>query len=150
VIRRELAQQRGGAAETLSHLRLDGNGGFRGGRRRGRAQIRHQIADRHIDLVTDRGDRRDGTRGKCAGDALVVERPEILARAAAAPDDEHVSIAPSRDLIERDSTTIPGGVALHRRGHEHDLDDGQRRCVTAKMSRSAGPSRLVMTAMRRG
>src|SRR5207302_8266297 len=53
----------------------------------GSAHISHQVAQRHIGLVADRGNHRDGKRGHRPRDALVVEGPEILARPTAPADD---------------------------------------------------------------
>ena len=65
-----------------------------GGRRwRGRAQVGDEVGDRDVGLVADGGDRRHRAAGDRARDDLLVERPEILDRAAAAADDDDVDAA---------------------------------------------------------
>ena len=73
---------------------------LRGVRRRRRAHVRHEIRDREIHFVADGRNHRHGAGRNRAGERLVVERPEILGRSAAAADDHdvdvgHAGIAPS-------------------------------------------------------
>ena len=70
----------------------------RRGRRR-RAQIRRVVDQRPVGLVADRGDQRDRAARGGAHHALVVEAHEVLERAAAARDDQHVR--PRRRAVRR-------------------------------------------------
>ena len=64
-------------------------------RRRGRrAEIRREIADSEIRLVTDCRDNRDIARRNSASHFFFVKSPKLFDRAAAAPDYEHISITP--------------------------------------------------------
>ena len=58
----------------------------RGGRR-GRADIGGEVGQRHVDLVADAAHDRQRVRDDRADDPLVVERPQVLERAAAAGED---------------------------------------------------------------
>ena len=80
----------------------------RGGRSR-RPQVSDEVRDGDVGLVADRGDRRDGGRGQRARDPLVVERSQVLGRAAAARDDQDVESAAA---VER-----ANGARNLRRGH---------------------------------
>ena len=59
-------------------------------RRRRRALVGGEIDQRDVGLVADRGDQRDHAVGRGAHHDLLVERPEILERAAAARDDQQI------------------------------------------------------------
>ena len=59
-------------------------------RRRRRALVGDEIDQRDVGLVADRRDQRDHALGRGAHHDLLVERPEVLQRAAAARDDQHV------------------------------------------------------------
>ena len=101
VIRGQPGEQPRNRAQPLAQLRLHGHGRLGRGRRRRSAQIGDEVADRHVDFVPDRRDRRDGAAREGAGDALVVECPEVLTGTTATSDDQHVGLAPSRDAVER-------------------------------------------------
>ena len=86
-----------------------------GGRRgRGRAHVGGEVGDGEVDLVPDAADHGDGRGDDGARQALVVERPQILERAAAAGEDQHVAFgAPAGELERRDD--LRGRLrALHR------------------------------------
>ena len=51
---------------------------FRGGRRRGRAQVGGEIGQGEVGLVADRGDHRHRAGGDRAHQGLVVERPQVF------------------------------------------------------------------------
>ena len=89
---------------------------LRGGRRCRRAQVGDEIGDREIRLVPHRRDDRDGGGGDRPRDHLLVESPEVLHRAAAAADDEHVDVAPPGQLRDRrrDLRTRPLALDAHR------------------------------------
>src|SRR5262249_61082898 len=61
-----------------------------GGGRRRRPLIGGEIDERHVGFVPDRGDQRDHAVGGGAHDDLLVERPQVLERAAPARDDDEV------------------------------------------------------------
>ena len=63
---------------------------FGGRRRRRRALVGGEIDQRDVGLVADRRDQRDHALGRGADHDLLVERPEILQRAAAARDDQQI------------------------------------------------------------
>ena len=72
------------------------------GRRRGRgADVRGEVAERRVLLVSDGAD--DGHRATrhCADDALVAERQQILEAAAAAREDDDVDLRLGADRGER-------------------------------------------------
>src|SRR5690606_11681512 len=79
------------AARDAVEAREIGGGDQLGRRRRRlRAEVRREVAQREVDLVADSGDdgypaRRDGARH-----ALLVERPKVLQAAAAAGKRDHV------------------------------------------------------------
>ena len=117
-------------AATAPPLRPPPTASAREGRRRDRRCV-------DVDLVADGGDGRHGHAATRARDALVVERPEIFARAAAAADD-HESAPPQR--FTRSSARaelVRRAVALHRRRHDDELarrrrgDAARRRCRAA-------------------
>ena len=71
-----------------------------GGRRwRWRAEVRDEVRDRDVDLVSDRGNHRHRGRRDRPRQDLLVERPEILDRSAAASDDHHVHARDARDRL---------------------------------------------------
>src|SRR5204863_2929518 len=55
-----------------------------------------------------------------ARDALIVESPEVLLRAATAPDDQDVGAAVARHGVDRGRDLGGGAVALHAHGAEDD------------------------------
>src|SRR5208282_6266894 len=61
-----------------------------GGGRRRRAAVGGEIDQRHVGLVADRGDQRNETCRRRAHHDLLVERPQIFERAAAAGDDDKI------------------------------------------------------------
>src|SRR3989337_4243568 len=87
--------QRSGDAKAEARRRDEEIGAHRhgtlgGGGRRRRTEVRDEIDDGPVGLVADRGDERDGACGSGAGDALVVEAPEIFEAAPAASDDDEI------------------------------------------------------------
>jgi hypothetical protein len=97
-----------------------------GGGRRRRAEIGDEIDDGPVGLVADRGDERDGACRSGAGDALVVEAPEIFEAAAAASDDDEIGARHRPRPIEpveaddRRGNLDCAGLPLHpHRPHQH-------------------------------
>ena len=101
-----------------------GRGRLRGGGRRGRAVIGHEIAQRDVGLVSDRGDHRHGRARHRAGDALGIEGPQVLPRAAAPADDGDVEILDPAEQRERLADRLLGAVALHSRRDDEHLGKG--------------------------
>ncbi|VWC42463.1 hypothetical protein BLA6860_07099 [Burkholderia lata] len=86
----------------------------RAGRRR-RTQVGREVRDREIGFVPDAADDRQFARRDRARQRLVVERPQILDRAAAATDQQYVDLAARiRGLDGRDEL-FGGTGALHGR-----------------------------------
>src|SRR4051812_13041482 len=92
-------------------LRADHDLGCR--RRRGSAQIGHEVADGEIGLVADRGDRRNGAGRNGARDRFLVERPKIFERSSAAADEDDVVQLPAREVSDGDRDLARGIAALH-------------------------------------
>src|SRR5262245_60952734 len=97
-----------------------------GGGRRRRAHVGGEVDERHVGLVPDRRDQRDRARRHRSHHDLLVERPQVLERAAAARDDEKVG--PADRPVERKRVEAADGggdllgraVALHaHRPHDH-------------------------------
>ena len=121
--------------------------GFGGGRRRRRAKVGDQVADRDVDLVSDGGDRRHRTRAqRRARRFSSLKTREVLLRAAAAPDDHDVGAPPLATRVERGAQLGARRIALHRRRNDdephdrgapaHDGDDVvQRRAVGTRDDR---------------
>src|SRR5690348_926982 len=63
---------------------------FRGGGRRGSANVGDEIGDGEIGFVANAGDNGDARIENCAGDDFFVERPKIFERTSAARKNEHV------------------------------------------------------------
>ena len=85
------------AAELV--LRRDDH--LRRRRRRRRAHVGDEVGDRDVGFVADRRDDRHRHARDRARDDLLVERPQILDRAAAAADDHDVDAGHARDRAQR-------------------------------------------------
>ena len=94
---------------------------LRGGRRRRRAQVGDEVGDGEIGFVADAGDHRHRRCDDRARQDLLVERPQILERAAAARHDDHVDGFDARDLANRVRDFAPGAFALHARRRNHEM-----------------------------
>src|SRR5690606_37000109 len=89
-------------------------------RGRGCAQVGDEIGDREIDLVPDGAHRGNGAGRDGPGDRLLVEGPQVLEGAAAAPDDEHVAFGARRRGPERPDELARRGLSLHGGGVDDD------------------------------
>ena len=96
----------------------------RGGRGR-RSLVRREVRDRHVRLVPDAGDDRNGAGVHGPGYPLLVERPEVLEGAAAPHHEEDVALRAAhrdadrvRDLLSRAFPLDPGRVDHHRQRGE--------------------------------
>ena len=107
------------ARDPLDQFGADRHRQFGGGGRGRRAQVGGIVAQRRVGLVPDRGDQRDRAARDRAHDRFLVERPQILDRAAAARDDDRSGrgIGPpgaSRiEAADRGGNLGRGAVALH-------------------------------------
>ena len=94
-------------------------------RRRRRAQVGRQVRQGHVGLVSNTADQRNGRSTHRAHQTLVIERPQVLERAAAAAQDQGLDVGmPVRDLDR--------GAQRHRRIGTLDRtridDDADMRC----------------------
>ena len=101
--------------------------------------------------MADRGDQRDHARGRRAHHDLLVERPQILERAAAARDDEEIGPAESARRRQR-VEAVDGGGDLARREPSPCTRTGQtstwrgnRSASRCRMSRMTAPVGEVTT-----
>ena len=108
--------QRVGHRALLLHHQLGGVGG------RGGAHVGDEVGDREVHLVADRRDHRDLGGGDRAGQHLVVERPQVLERAAPPSHDDHVDAAERVELADALGHLGGGAVALDAGRRQHDVD----------------------------
>jgi len=117
------------------------SGQRRGGGRRRRADVGDEIADREIGFVADARDDRQLRMKYGARDDLLVERPQVVERAAAAADDQHVDVRMRIRRPNRRRDFARGARTLHRRGVENDRHAGsapaKRRQHVAQRGRMA-------------
>ncbi len=87
---RQVALERAQCAQVLGAVR---HAAF--GRARGRrcALVGDEVGDRDVGLVADAADDRNAARVDRARDGFLVERHQVLERAAAAGEDQHVAVA---------------------------------------------------------
>src|SRR5580700_10670755 len=78
-----------------------------------RAQVSHEIRDREVDLVADAGHDWNRAAEYRARHALVVEGPQILERAAAARDNQHIALCARSSELDRGDQRWSGGGALY-------------------------------------
>ena len=116
------SRDRGEPLDELVSVRRGALG--RGGRGR-RALVRREVRDRHVRLVPDAGDDRNGAGVDGPGHPLLVERPEVLEGAAAPYHEEDVALRAAhrdadrvRDLLSRTFPLHPGRVDHHRQRGE--------------------------------
>ena len=116
------SRDRGEPLDELASVRRGALG--RGGRGR-RPLVRHEVCDRHVRLVPDAGDDRNGAGVHGPGHPLLVERPEVLEGAAAPHHEEDVALRATyrdadgaRDLLSRAFPLHPGRVDHHRQRRE--------------------------------
>ena len=108
-------------AEKLVQARDHDLGRGRGGRG---ADVGHQVADRHVDLVTNRGDHRDRGRRDRPGDRFLVEGPQVLERPAAPPDDDDIDPFLSRELVDAARDLSGSALSLHAHWADDDVGCG--------------------------
>ena len=87
--------------EPAVNFALVRHGDLRRVRRRRRPCIGNKIGDRHVGLMPDGGDDRNVGGINRARHALIVERPQIFNRPAAAPRDDEVGDLPFVCVAQR-------------------------------------------------
>ena len=110
---------RAGAAARSSRL---GHQQFGGDRRRRRAQVGGEVGEAEVGFVADRRHHRHRRGGDRARQALVVERPQVFQRTAAAGQQDHVVAARRRRALQHRDDLRRGAVALHRHRQHVGLD----------------------------
>lgn len=103
---------------ALRHQQLGGH------RRRGRAHVGGEVGQAEVGLVADGRNHRHLRRGDGARQPLVVERPQVFQRAAAAGEDDHVVTLRGLGALQHRHDLLGRAVALHR--HRQHLGLGQR------------------------
>lgn len=86
------------AVETLLQVAGVGRQQFGGGRRRRRAHVGDEVADRYVGLVADRADDRRGAGRHGARHRFFVEAPEVFQGTAATGQDQRVEALPVGQL----------------------------------------------------
>ena len=103
------------------------------------------------DLVANPDDHRHRRGDDGAHDRLVVERPQVLERAAAARQDDEVQALDARRARCRARTMAPAAVGpCTMVGERTSSANGQRRRITLPMSRQTAPTGEVTTPIRHG
>ena len=125
----ETSGQRGAKApclpiEARAQFFFRGDHHLRGSRGRRRANIRDEIGDREIRLVTDGGDDRYGAPDDGARNRLLVEGPQVLSRSTATPDDHDVDAGHAADGPDGIGDLSRCAFALHPRRPDDEVDVG--------------------------
>src|SRR6202163_550722 len=122
------AQAQRGARQDLETRAAIRHHQLRGPRGGGGARIGREVRDGEVDLVPDPRDHGQAARAYGARDPVVVERPQILERAAAAGEDQHLALGARRGGLQRRDQRRHGGRPLHRRR----IDEHRRRRITPR------------------
>ena len=123
----------------------------RGGGRRGRAHVGDEVADREVGLVAHARHDRQRRLEHRARDDLLVERPQVLDRAAAARDDQHVDLARARWRCGSRARSRPRPrCPAPASGRCTTRSAGQRRASVVSTSRSAAARGEVTMPTARG
>ena len=107
--------------EPAVNFALVRHGDLRRVRRRRRPCIGNKIGDRHVGLMPDGGDDRNVGGINRARHALIVERPQIFNRPAAAPRDDEVGDLPFVCVAQRACDLRRRLCSLHAHRQEHDF-----------------------------
>ena len=86
----------------------------------GRAQVRHEIRDSEVGLVSDRRDHGHRASGDGARDCLLVEGPQVFHRTAATSQNDHVDIGNPTQPLECQDDAGGGARPLYGRGREEN------------------------------
>src|ERR1700730_5996370 len=114
------AQALRGARQDLEARVAIGHHQLRGARGGGGGRISREVRDGEVDLVPDPRDHGQAARAYGARDPFVVERPQILERAAAAGEDQPLALGARRGALQRRDQRRHGGRPLHRRRIDED------------------------------
>ncbi len=95
---------------------------FRGGARRWRAQVGHEIGDGEIGLVPHGGDRRHFAGGQRPRDDLFIESPQVLEASSPARDDEKIDISLRVEGGDGLGNLLRGTGPLHAHAAHPDRD----------------------------
>lgn len=90
-------------------------------RRRRRTHIGNEIGNRHVRLMPDRAHNRNRGCENRPRHALVVKRPEVLHRAAAAPCDDHIRYLILVRIADGARNLGRGFLSLHAHRQNHDF-----------------------------
>ena len=97
-----------------------GHDHLRGLRRRRRASVGGKVDERDVDLVTDGAHHRNAARGDVPHELLVVEREEVVSRAASAPHHDDVDVIHLLQHPQRAPDRLGRARPLHQRRREED------------------------------
>ena len=114
---------------------------FRGGGRRGRANVGDKIGDGEIGLVAHAGDNGNLRVGNRPRDDFFVEGPQIFERAAAARHDHHVGKFRAIEIAQRRGDFLRRAFALHFHGIELHVDIGEAALQHAQNVANGGARR---------
>src|ERR1700730_3966605 len=114
------AQAQRGARQDLETRVAIRHHQLRGPRAGGGRRIGREVRDGEVDLVPDSRDHGQAARADGARDPFVVERPQILERAAAAREDQHLALGARRGGLQRRDQRRHGSRPLHRRRIDED------------------------------
>lgn len=113
----------GGAQESMVeglHAIRDivqgGSDEFSGGGRGGRAQVRNEVGNGEVGLVTDSGDYWQLGAGDCIGEKFGVEGREVFERSAATGDDNEVDFTGAVEICDACGYFGRCGFTLNQRG----------------------------------
>jgi len=109
----------------LFQFLLIGGEQFGGSRGRGGSLVGHEVGDGEVHLVADSGHHRQGAGRQRPGHHLLVEGPQILQRAAAPGQDQHVALAPLAGQIQHAGNFGGGILALHGNRVDHHGNTGK-------------------------
>jgi len=98
---------------------LVGHHNFGGARGRWCADIGDKIGNSEIDFVPDGADDRQRTRGNRPCNDFFIKRPQVLQRAAATANDEHIALVPSYGRRNRLDNLVCGRYTLYGSGVDH-------------------------------
>ncbi len=156
-------------ADDLAHLGPVRHDELGGGRRRRRPHVGGEVGQGHVGLVPDPGDDGPAVGDDRPHDGLLVERPQVVERAAAAGEDRHrrdvvgragcsAGGRPAASRISAQRSSRPSARAMlaaapspwTRHGDTTIRASGQRRSSTRAMSWRTAPLGLVTTPMTAG
>ena len=96
-----------------------GSGGRRGG-----TQVGYKVGNGEVGLVADGGDDRELGGGNGVGEEFGIKGGEVFERAAAAGDDNEVSVAGAVEISDAGRDFSGSGFSLNKRGVDEDVEAG--------------------------